>query len=413
MSTGTGRSRWMRRQTSWPSIPGSMTSSTTRSGADPLAQLDAAMAVVGDLDGEALGAQARRERVGDRGLVLHDDDRRRSGAPSTRRMLGRVGGRALGMVWGLCEGRRAPVVEPASSLQPRCRAPRLPPPLDRLPPQALFVLGAISQYVGAALAVLLFATVPAAGVAWLRVVAAAGGARRLAAAVADALDRRAAAARRGVRDRARAHEPRVLPRDRPAAARHGGRDRVLRADRRRGARLAHAPRRRRARARDAGVLALADVHLAGSPGGFAFARRRGRRWAGYIVLGHRVAADAGIRPQDGLALGMAIGALALAPDLVASAVPALVDPLLLAACLAVGVAVERRALRARAGRDAAPAASPLRAAARAAAGDRGGRRRGRPRADPRARRGGRNRARRRRVARCAATRTVTMRTLHL
>src|SRR5688572_33243462 len=44
---------------------------------------------------------------------------------------------------------------------------------DRLPPQALFVLGAISQYVGAALAVLLFAAVPAAGVAWLRVVAAA------------------------------------------------------------------------------------------------------------------------------------------------------------------------------------------------------------------------------------------------
>src|SRR3990170_2676147 len=45
--------------------------------------------------------------------------------------------------------------------------------LARLPPQALFVLGAISQYVGAALAVLLFASVPAAGVAWLRVVAAA------------------------------------------------------------------------------------------------------------------------------------------------------------------------------------------------------------------------------------------------
>ena len=44
---------------------------------------------------------------------------------------------------------------------------------DRLPPQALFILGALSQYVGAALAVLLFAVVPAAGVAWLRVVAAA------------------------------------------------------------------------------------------------------------------------------------------------------------------------------------------------------------------------------------------------
>ena len=42
-------------------------------------------------------------------------------------------------------------------------------PLGRLPPQALFILGALSQYVGAALAVLLFASVPAAGVAWLPV----------------------------------------------------------------------------------------------------------------------------------------------------------------------------------------------------------------------------------------------------
>ena len=69
---------------------------------------------------------------------------------------------------------------------PRRRACRAP--LDRLPPQALFVLGAISQYVGAALAVLLFAKVPGGG----RRVAArrrgGGRARRVAAAVADALD---------------------------------------------------------------------------------------------------------------------------------------------------------------------------------------------------------------------------------
>ncbi len=52
-------------------------------------------------------------------------------------------------------------------------APPAAAPVERLPPQALFVLGAISQYVGAALAVLLFAYVPAAGVAWLRIVAAA------------------------------------------------------------------------------------------------------------------------------------------------------------------------------------------------------------------------------------------------
>ena len=53
-----------------------MTSSTTRSGSQLRAQLDAARPVVGDLDGEALGAQAHGERVGDRRLVLDDDDRR-------------------------------------------------------------------------------------------------------------------------------------------------------------------------------------------------------------------------------------------------------------------------------------------------------------------------------------------------
>jgi inner membrane transporter RhtA len=38
-------------------------------------------------------------------------------------------------------------------------------------------------------------------------------------------------------------------------------------------------------------------------------------WAGYIVVGHRVAADTELRAQDGLAAAMAIGALALAPFL--------------------------------------------------------------------------------------------------
>src|SRR3954447_381836 len=42
----------------------------------------------------------------------------------------------------------------------------------RVPPQMLFMLGAVSQYVGSAIAVLIFDVVPAAGVAWLRVAAA-------------------------------------------------------------------------------------------------------------------------------------------------------------------------------------------------------------------------------------------------
>jgi hypothetical protein len=53
-------------------------------GRHPRAQLDAAQAVVGDLDGEVLRAQAGGQRIGDRGLVLHDDDRRRRRGVSHR-----------------------------------------------------------------------------------------------------------------------------------------------------------------------------------------------------------------------------------------------------------------------------------------------------------------------------------------
>jgi inner membrane transporter RhtA len=217
-------------------------------------------------------------------------------------------------------------------------APPVAATLERLPPQALFVLGAISQYVGAALAVLLFASVPAAGVAWLRVVAAAAvlvawrrpwhtqwtGARlRLVAAFGVVLALMNLCFYLAI-DR--------LPLGTAVAIEFCGPIFVA-------ALGSRTPRDFAALGLGAaGVLALADVHIAGSPGGFALAAGAGVFWAAYIVLGHRVAADRGIRSQDGLALAMAIGAVGLAPALVVSAVPALVDPLLLAACLAVGVA---------------------------------------------------------------------------
>ena len=211
-------------------------------------------------------------------------------------------------------------------------------PLDRLPAQALFILGAVSQYVGAALAVLLFASVPAAGVAWLRVVAAAvvlvawrrpwqtrwtAARLRLVAAFGIAL---------GLMNLAFYLAIDRLPLGTAVAIEFVGPIAV--------AALGSRTRRDVLALALAviGVIALADVHIAGSPLGFALAVGAGVMWAAYIVLGHRVAADAGLRPQDGLALAMAIGAVALAPALVTSAVPALVDPLLLAACLAVGVA---------------------------------------------------------------------------
>ena len=217
-------------------------------------------------------------------------------------------------------------------------APAATMPLDRLPPQALFILGAVSQYVGAALAVLLFASVPAAGVAWLRVVASAAvlvAWRRpwrtrwtrqrlwLVAAFGMTLALMNLTFYLAI-DR--------LPLGTAVAIEFCGPIFV--------AALGSRTRRDLAALAlaVAGVLALADVHITGSPLGFALAAGAGVFWAAYIVLGHRVAADDGIRPQDGLALAMAIGALGLAPALVVSAVPALVSPLLLAACLAVGVA---------------------------------------------------------------------------
>jgi inner membrane transporter RhtA len=210
--------------------------------------------------------------------------------------------------------------------------------LDRLPAQALFVLGAISQYVGAALAVLLFASVPAAGVAWLRVVAAAAVlvAWRRPWRTTWTRARLALVAAFGIAlalmnlcfylaiDR--------LPLGTAVAIEFCGPIFVA----------ALGSRTRRDFAAlglgVTGVLALADVHLTGSPAGFFLAAGAGVFWATYIVLGHRVAADPEIRPQDGLAAAMAIGALGLAPALLWSAGPALVDPVLLAACLAVGVA---------------------------------------------------------------------------
>ena len=210
--------------------------------------------------------------------------------------------------------------------------------MRRLPPQSLFVIGAISQYLGSAFAVLLFASVPAAGVAWLRVVAAAAvllawrrpwqtswsaPRLRLVAAFGVALALMNLTFYLAI-DR--------LPLGTAVAIEFCGPIAV--------AALGSRTRRDAAALALAigGIALLADVHLAGSPGGLALALAAGAFWSVYIVLGHRIARDPGIRPQDGLALGMAIGAVGVAPFLVSSAVPALVSPPLLAACLLVGVA---------------------------------------------------------------------------
>lgn len=215
---------------------------------------------------------------------------------------------------------------PAAALE---RATRI------VPPELLFVAGAVSQYLGAALAVLLFASVPAAGVAWLRVLAAAGALaawrrpwrrhwtpRRLAlcAAFGSALAGMNLAFYEAI-DRIPLGTAVAIEFAGPiAVAAVGSRTR-----RDWGALVLGA----------AGVLLLADVQVSGSALGVGLALLAGLLWALYIVLGHRVAETGdGV---DGLAAGMCFGVLAIAPLAAADAAPAFADPLLLAACVGVGL----------------------------------------------------------------------------
>ena len=61
----------------------------------------------------------------------------------------------------------------------------------------------------------------------------------------------------------------------------------------------------------AGVAVLADVQMEASTTGLLFALGAAALWSGYIVLGARVASEA--KAIDGLAIGMLIGAVVIAP----------------------------------------------------------------------------------------------------
>jgi inner membrane transporter RhtA len=84
-----------------------------------------------------------------------------------------------------------------------------------------------------------------------------------------------------------------------------------------------------------GVYVITGVHLAGAPLGVALAFANALLFAAYIVLAHRVASSgAGL---DGLAAAMAVAALAVTPVAGAAALPALHDPVALAAGVGVGI----------------------------------------------------------------------------
>ena len=207
------------------------------------------------------------------------------------------------------------------------------------PPEAYFVGSAIFHYLGPAFAVLLFARVEPAGVAWLRIASAAAifavwrrPWRTLAAL--DRPGRRDVLAMGAVLavmnvcfyvaiDR--------LPLGTVAAieflpviaiAAVGTRTA------RNGAALALAV---------AGVYLLTDVRLEGEPVGVAFAFANAGLFALYIVLAHRVAQAKWVSGVDGLAAAMLVAAVVVTPLGGWSAAVAVIDPVALAAGIGVGV----------------------------------------------------------------------------
>jgi inner membrane transporter RhtA len=207
-----------------------------------------------------------------------------------------------------------------------------------VPPQLLLVLGAISQYTGATVAVLLFTSVAPAPLAWLRVLFAAAA---------------LAAWRRPWR--------RAWPRRRLALVASFGAvimtmnaafylaiarldlGTVVAIEFVGPVAIAAAGSRR---LRDfagiallvAGVGLLSGLHLSGSLAGVAWALTAGVMWAAYIVLGHRVAGAVDLRAQDGLAAAMAIAAVAAAPLFAWRTGQVFSDAGLLARAIVVGLA---------------------------------------------------------------------------
>jgi inner membrane transporter RhtA len=212
---------------------------------------------------------------------------------------------------------------------------RVTPRLDALPAPFFFVAGAVSQYLGAALAVVLFDRVSPAEVAWLRV--ASSGVvlwawRRPRWRAWSPPQQRAVAAF-GVAlalmnlcfylavDR--------LPLGTAVAIEFAGPIAVavvgLRTMRNLAA-LALAV---------AGVLLLADVRGRASPLGVALALAAAVLWAAYIVLGRRVAEA--VRGLDGLTWSSLLGAVAISPLGLAGAPGSELSLAVVAGCVLVGI----------------------------------------------------------------------------
>jgi inner membrane transporter RhtA len=87
----------------------------------------------------------------------------------------------------------------------------------------------------------------------------------------------------------------------------------------------------------AGVYALTGIHLAGGALGLAFAFANAGLFATYIVLADRVAKKRELDGVDGLGAAMLVAAVVITPLAAWAGVPALTDPLALAAGAGVGI----------------------------------------------------------------------------
>jgi inner membrane transporter RhtA len=185
---------------------------------------------------------------------------------------------------------------------------------------ALFVLNAISQYAGASLAVRAFAAMPAAGVAWIRVLTGAvvlGAWRRPWRALrgqpaASLLVVAAFGIALATMNLSFYLAIERLPLGTTVAIEFIGPILVA-------AVAVRGPRNLVALVvAVGGVATLSRISLSGSPVGVVFAITAGLLWALYIVLAHRVARRG--LGTTGLAAAMAVGAVAIAPLAAAPAV---------------------------------------------------------------------------------------------
>jgi inner membrane transporter RhtA len=207
--------------------------------------------------------------------------------------------------------------------------------LHGVPPELLFVLSGISMYIGASVAVVAFDYLPAAGVAWWRVLWAGlivfvvrrawrgPWTRRqvvLAAVFGTALAAMNLSFYLAI-DR--------LPLGTTVAIEFAGPVSVAvigsRTRRSLGALVLTVT----------GVVVLADVQLEANAAGVVFALMAATFWAAYIVLGARVATEA--RAVDGLGVGMLVGALAIGPYAFPKAIQLGDAPWVLLLCLVTAV----------------------------------------------------------------------------